>query len=86
MDADGMQGYSFRHCNRLMQTSNDDLTPPYKAKSLVSMPEGFQHTKTLACARPSTQNYGLCPGDSGDTVGVSLVASSTAVSGTLVDF
>jgi len=69
LDAEGMQGYSFRHCARLHNVTNDDLTPPYKAKSKVSMPNGFEHTESLSCARPSTQNYGLCPGDSGNTVG-----------------
>ena len=38
-------------------------------KYTVSMPNGFEHTESLSCARPSTRNYGLCPGDSGNTVG-----------------
>ena len=62
-----MQGYSFKHCSRLHDPTSDKLTPPYKAKSQVSMPVGFQ--ESLSCARPSTRNYGLCPGDSGNTVG-----------------
>jgi len=67
LDAEGMQGYSFKHCSRLHDPTSDKLTPPYQAKSVISMPVGFQ--ESLSCARPSTRNYGLCPGDSGNTVG-----------------
>ena len=70
--------HTYRFCDR-KHFDDEDLNYLYREKARISMPNRFQ--ENLGCARASFSNDGLCPGDSGNTIGKRDVISniSTAV-------
>ena len=46
---------------------DEDLTDLYREKAKIAMPDKYQDN--LGCAKQYNRNEGLCPGDSGSTVG-----------------
>ena len=46
---------------------DEDLTDLYRERAKIAMPDKYQDN--LGCAKQYNRNEGLCPGDSGSTVG-----------------
>ena len=61
-----LNDHTYRFCDR-KHFDDEDLNYLYREKARISMPNRFQ--ENLGCARASFSNDGLCPGDSGNTVG-----------------
>jgi len=66
LDAISMQGYPYSICDR-SHFDDEDLTDLYREKAKIAMPNKYQDN--LGCAKQYNRNEGLCPGDSGSTVG-----------------
>merc|ERR1739838_154291 len=67
MDDSSVQGYSADYCtNQLFDNKNVKISP-FQEKSQVSMPEKL--LENIACASTQSGNDGLCPGESGNTIG-----------------
>ena len=56
---------------------DEDLNYLYREKARISMPNRLQ--ENLGCARATSFNEGLCPGDSGNTVGERDVISNISM-------
>ena len=71
-----LNDHTYRFCDR-KHFDDEDLNYLYREKARISMPNRFQ--ENLGCVRASFSNEGLCPGDSGNTVGERNIISTAMV-------
>ena len=60
--------FTYSICDR-NHFDDEDLTDLYRKRAKIAMPDKYQDN--LGCAKQYNRNEGLCPGDSGNTVGES---------------